>query len=74
MFFLMIDLDREAAELEQEGEVPNLDEEGEEKDSDEEEDTYDEHGRVMEKGESSQDLPAIPVGPNTLLASRLESS
>lgn len=60
VFFLMIDLDREAAELEQEGEVPNLDEEGEEKDSDEEEDTYDEHGRVMEKGESSQDLPAIP--------------
>uniref|UniRef100_A0A0K8RLF9 Putative nucleolar protein n=1 Tax=Ixodes ricinus TaxID=34613 RepID=A0A0K8RLF9_IXORI len=60
VFFLMIDLDREAVELEQEGEVPNLDEEGEEKDSDEEEDTYDEHGRVMEKGESSQDLPAIP--------------
>ncbi|CAN7983416.1 unnamed protein product, partial [Ixodes hexagonus] len=59
VFFLMIDLDREAAELEQEGEVPDLEDE-EEKDSDEEEDTYDEHGRVLEKGESSQDLPAIP--------------
>lgn len=57
VFFLAIDLDREAAEL---GVDPsrvqlNGGEEGEE-----EEDEYDEHGRVLEKGEASQDLAAIP--------------
>lgn len=59
VFFLMIDLDREALELGQEEEVvvrPKGGEEGEES----EEDEYDEHGRVLEKGETTQDLPAIP--------------
>uniref|UniRef100_G3ML24 Uncharacterized protein n=1 Tax=Amblyomma maculatum TaxID=34609 RepID=G3ML24_AMBMU len=65
VFFLLLDLDREAAEL---GVDPSTVKvkacrEADSEDSDEEEedeDMYDEHGRVLEKGESSQDLPAVP--------------
>lgn len=60
VFFLAIDLDREAAELGVDpGSVQlNGGEEGEEEE--EEMDEYDQHGRVLEKGEASQDLAAIP--------------
>lgn len=65
VFFLLLDLDREAAEL---GVDPStvkikgsngMTEDGDSAEE-EEEDMYDEHGRVLEKGESCQDLPAIP--------------
>lgn len=65
VFFLVLDLDREAAELDVDPSTVKLkgcraadghDSEEEEED----EDMYDEHGRVLEKGESSQDLPAVP--------------
>lgn len=59
VFFLAIDLDREAAELGVNPSSVKLNG-GEEGDEEEEEDMYDQHGRVLEKGEASQDLAAIP--------------
>lgn len=58
VFFLAIDLDREAAELGVDPSRVQLN--GGREDEEEEEDEYDQHGRVLEKGEASQDLAAIP--------------
>ncbi|XP_050034669.1 uncharacterized protein Nnp-1 [Dermacentor andersoni] len=68
IFFLLLDLDREAAELGVDPSTVKLkgsngttgDGDSAGDDEAEEEDMYDEHGRVLEKGESCQDLPAIP--------------
>lgn len=65
VFFLLLDLDREAAELGVDPSTVKIKgSNGTTEDGDsaeeEEEDMYDEHGRVLEKGESCQDLPAIP--------------
>uniref|UniRef100_A0A6M2CSP1 Putative nucleolar protein n=1 Tax=Rhipicephalus microplus TaxID=6941 RepID=A0A6M2CSP1_RHIMP len=71
VFFMMLDLDREAVEL---GVDPssvkikgsNGTTEDDDSAEEEEEDMYDEHGRVLEKGESCQDLPAIPFDYSTI--------
>lgn len=78
IFFLLLDLDREAAELGVDPSTVKLkgsngttgdgDSAGE--DDEEEEDMYDEHGRVLEKGETCQDLPAIPFD-YSMIADRL---
>lgn len=85
VFFLLLDLDREAAELGVDPTIVKLKgcREADSDDSEQEEedeDMYDEHGRVLEKGESSQDLPAVPFDYsmiadklfNTLKASTLK--
>lgn len=76
VFFLLLDLDREAAEL---GVDPSSVKikgcngttgDNDSAEEEEEEDMYDEHGRVLEKGETCQDLPAIPFD-YSMIAHRL---
>lgn len=78
IFFLLLDLDREAAELGVDPSTVKIkgcngttgDDDSAEEEEEEEEDMYDEHGRVLEKGETCQDLPAIPFD-YSIIADRL---
>ncbi|KAL1418389.1 hypothetical protein MTO96_000036 [Rhipicephalus appendiculatus] len=78
VFFMLLDLDREAAELGVDPSTVKIkgsngttgDGDSAEEEEEEEEDMYDEHGRVLEKGETCQDLPAIPFD-YSIIADRL---
>uniref|UniRef100_L7LZF0 Putative nucleolar protein n=1 Tax=Rhipicephalus pulchellus TaxID=72859 RepID=L7LZF0_RHIPC len=77
VFFMLLDLDREAAELgvdpstvKIKGSNGTTGDDDSAEEEEEEEDMYDEHGRVLEKGETCQDLPAIPFDYN-MIADRL---